>query len=541
VSTVDWALAAAVLYALLPPGAIAFHAVLSAFLAAQILGLVSHVPGGLGVFESAMVVLLRTDLSASVLLPALVLYRLIYYVAPLALAMVVLGADELLQRRERFRRMRALFGSVAQEITPRLLAVFTFLAGAVLLFSGATPAAAGRLALLHRLLPLGVIEASHFLGSLVGAGLLIVSQGLARRLDAAFYLATGGLVLGIALSLLKGGNYEEAGVLGLILAALLESRPRFDRRAAFFATRFSPAWTAAVLGVVAASVWLGLFAFQHVQYSSELWWEFELKKEAARSLRAGVGVALSVLVFAALRLMRPAPPEVALPSSEDLARAARIIESQHSTLPYLVYLRDKAVLFDAEQSAFVMYAVQARTWVALGDPVGPPPSSAPSWSAATTSGAAPSSMKWAASGSTSTRISASPSSRWAKRRRWISSASRSTDTRTSRCVWPRGDWRTRAPPSASPRRRRSAPSSPLCARSRTSGSPRSAWPRRGSRSGTSTPTTSDASRPLSSSTAAASRPSPTYGRARAASSCPSTSCATAALRPKASWMRCSCT
>lgn len=372
VSTLDWTLAAAVLYALLPSGGVAFPRVLSAFLAAQILGLVSHLPGGLGVFESAMVVLLKTDLSARVLLPVLVLYRLIYYIAPLALAMVVLGADELVQRRERFRRMRALFGSVAQEITPRLLAVFTFLAGAVLLFSGATPAASGRLALIERLLPLGVIEASHFLGSIVGVGLLIVSQGLARRLDAAFYLAAGGLVLGIAVSLLKGGDYEEAAILALILAALLESRPRFDRRAAFFATRFSPGWIAAVLGVVAASIWLGLFAFQHVQYSSELWWQFELKKEAARSLRAGVGVALSVLVFGALRLMRPAPPEVALPTDEDLARAARVIESQQSTLPYLVYLRDKALLFDAEQRAFVMYAVQGRTWVALGDPVGPP-------------------------------------------------------------------------------------------------------------------------------------------------------------------------
>ena len=41
------------------------------------------------------------------------------------------------------------------------------------------------------LLPLGVVEASHFLGSLVGAGLLLVSQGLSRRLDAAYYLAAG--------------------------------------------------------------------------------------------------------------------------------------------------------------------------------------------------------------------------------------------------------------------------------------------------------------------------------------------------------------
>jgi phosphatidylglycerol lysyltransferase len=36
-----------------------------------------------------------------------------------------------------------------------------------------------------------------------------------------------------------------------------------------------------------------------------------------------------------------------------------------------VYLRDKALLFNDERTAFVMYGVQGRTWVALGDPVGP--------------------------------------------------------------------------------------------------------------------------------------------------------------------------
>ena len=57
----------------------------------------------------------------------------------------------------------------------------------------------------RRLLPLGVIEASHFLGSIAGAGLLLVSQGLARRLDAAYYLAVVGIATGIVSSLLQGG------------------------------------------------------------------------------------------------------------------------------------------------------------------------------------------------------------------------------------------------------------------------------------------------------------------------------------------------
>ena len=55
----------------------------------------------------------------------------------------------------------------------------------------------------------------------------------------------------------------------------------------------------------------------------------------------------------------------------DLEDAVEAIAAQTSTFPYLVYLRDKALLFDDDRTAFVMYGVQGRTWVALGDPVGP--------------------------------------------------------------------------------------------------------------------------------------------------------------------------
>lgn len=156
-----------------------------------------------------------------------------------------------------------------------MLAVFTFLAGVVLLFSDATPAAPGRLAFLQAALPWGIIEASHFLGSVVGAALLILSQGLARRLDAAYYMTALAIVAGVATSLLKGFDYEEATALLLVLVVLWRARPAFDRRAAFFETRFSAPWIAAVVGAVVASVWLGLFAFQHVEYSRELWWPAE--------------------------------------------------------------------------------------------------------------------------------------------------------------------------------------------------------------------------------------------------------------------------
>jgi phosphatidylglycerol lysyltransferase len=372
VSAMDWALAAAVLYVLLPKSDLSFLGLLGAFLTAQLLGLASHVPGGVGVFEGLMVLLLKPFLSSGQLLPALVVYRLVYYLLPLAAALVVLVVDELRQRRGQAARAGVFLGWLSEEITPRVLAAFTFLAGAGLLFSGATPAAPGRLAWLDNLLPLGVIEVSHFLGSIVGAGLLLVSQGLSRRLDAAYYLAVGGIGLGIAASLFKGADVEEATLLALLLVVLWRARPAFDRRAALFETGLSAGWVVAVVGTLGASVWLGLFAFKHVEYSNELWWQFELGQEASRFLRSSVGAAVGLALFGFGRLMRPAPHEAPRPTEADLEAAGPVIAAQAATFPYLVYLRDKAMLFDEDRLGFVMYGVQGRTWVALGDPVGPP-------------------------------------------------------------------------------------------------------------------------------------------------------------------------
>jgi phosphatidylglycerol lysyltransferase len=369
ISIVDWFLATGIVFWLLPRGSVPFKNLMLAFLGAQLLSLASHVPGGVGIFEGLMILLLEPYVDSATVLPALIAFRVIYYLLPLSIAIVGLVVDEVRERRAQAAHVTAAIGRLSKQFTPGAVAIITFIAGLVLLFSGATPTAEGRLAFLDRFLPLGVLETSHFLGSVTGAALLLLSHGLARRLDAAYWMAQSGLTLGIVTSLLKGAGYEEALLLAAVLALLRASRGAFDRKAALFETRFSAAWTASVLAAVAASIWLGFFAFKHVEYSSDLWWQFELHGEASRFLRASVGASIAVLLFAAARLLSFAPHEAPEPTDADLSAAGAIIGRQEETRPNLVYLRDKAILFDEERTGFLMYGVQGRTWVALGDPV----------------------------------------------------------------------------------------------------------------------------------------------------------------------------
>lgn len=370
-SVLDWTLAAAVLYVLVPAPRPDFPYFLGAFLAAQLVALASHVPGGLGVFESLMILMLQ--MPAGTVLPALALFRVVYYLGPLAVALGVLVIDEVYHRRHAVVQWGNAFGTLTAAVAPKLIAVFTMLAGAVLLVSGATPARPLRLALLDTFLPLAVIEAAHFAGSLIGFGLLVVAWGLGRRLESAYELAAAGLVGGMAASILKGADVEVALVLGALLLALMLSRDEFDRRTPWSQVPPSFSWAAGAALILVVTTGLGLFAFRHSDYTTSLWWQFEVTWDFPRFLRATAGVLTAAAFVCAWLLLRRPPPWGERPTAEDLRDAASVIGSQTRTFPNLVFLRDKALLWEDSRRAFLMYAVQGRTWVAMGDPVGPEP------------------------------------------------------------------------------------------------------------------------------------------------------------------------
>lgn len=362
-SLLDITAAAAVLWWLLPQGSIGFPAFVGFYAAATVLGVISHVPGGLGVFEAVMLVALGHAVPAGTLAGALVLYRVIYYLLPLLLALLLLVGHEL-------RRAAPLSRAVAS-LAPQLLAAFTLVVAVVLLVSGVTPATDAATELLSLHVPLPLVEASHFLSSIAGVALLFVARGMLMRLDAAWWAGLGLAVLGLVLALPKGIALSEAALLASLAAALALSRKQFTRKASLLAVPFSGGWLLAMAAIVAAVTVLLFFVYQDVDYARELWWQFEFDGHAPRSLRALVGVAVLALALALRQLLRPPPPPMALPDASELARAEVVVRTQDSADAGLALTGDKHLLFSESGDAFVMYGRQGRSWVALFDPVGP--------------------------------------------------------------------------------------------------------------------------------------------------------------------------
>lgn len=105
VTAFDWALTAAVIYALLPsPESISFLHFLGVYLLAQIAGILSNVPGGLGVFETVFLLMMPAEISAASLLGAMLGFRVVYHFGPLLAGAAALGLYEV---RERFKRRSA--------------------------------------------------------------------------------------------------------------------------------------------------------------------------------------------------------------------------------------------------------------------------------------------------------------------------------------------------------------------------------------------------------------------------------------------------
>ncbi len=372
VATVDFTCSAAVLYVLLPEHAISFSGFLGIYGAALVIGLISYVPGGLGVFEGVFLATTVHCIPTDAALGALLVYRVIYYVAPLALVVIGFSTSELVSGRARALKATAGLLQAVMPLAPRFFSLCSALAGVVLLLSSATPALESRIKIMESILPLPVVELSHFLASIAGVLLLVLARSLQRRVDAAYWASLVLLALGAVFSLLKGLDYEEAIVLGVLFVAFVPTRKEFYRRASFFAPQPSVAWISMTLIAVTCSVWLGLFAFKHVEYRNELWWHFSHHGDASRFLRSTIGILVTGLVVSLSRLFAPRPPTPHLPTDTEMDSVGQIVRTCPSTNANLVLLRDKSILLDRTERAFVMYRVHGRSWIAMNGPFGDP-------------------------------------------------------------------------------------------------------------------------------------------------------------------------
>ena len=255
---------AAALHVLMPAGlGLSYAEVLAIFMASIVAGLMSHVPGSLGVFESAVILLVQPPEHLTLpLIGALLAFRGVYYLLPLVCGVIVLTAAEAHRWRDPLRRSLERFRLDLGPGTPSVISGLTFAAGQALLFAAMLP---GRLAAPR---PgdgvWGLADLAYGVEVGGGVALLMLARGLGTQLAHVWRWSFGFVLLGLGVAIVAGEPFLLKLALAVLALTLFACRGDFLSGAAVPAARRSgrtphlsaPAWLLLAATLVAASgIW----------------------------------------------------------------------------------------------------------------------------------------------------------------------------------------------------------------------------------------------------------------------------------------------
>jgi phosphatidylglycerol lysyltransferase len=361
VSAIDWSFAGLALFILLPDGSINIYLFFAAYLASEILGIASNIPGGFGVFDAAAISLLSTDSgAASGVISAIILFRLIYYMLPLAMSYVVYGLSEAESARSNIFIKAGEIKDMLSSTPGYVFSFFSFLAGSAAIYISSVPLFQPRTALMQAVFPPLLLGIFAVACALSGAWLIMLTRGLQKNIYSSYNSSLAVYVLISLLLLTQGFSYEAAFLISVIFFIMLFFRDSFYRKAGPFSEKPTAGLfmtTTGVISVCAMLVYLtgspasGIFSM--------------------RGSLPLFSAAVVLLVWIINDIFRPFKPMPHSASGYDIHTAAKIAFDDPDTLAQLALMGDKKLIFSLSRSSFIMYAQCGSHFVALGDPVGP--------------------------------------------------------------------------------------------------------------------------------------------------------------------------
>ncbi len=277
-----------------------------------------------------------------------------------------------------------------------IVALMTALVGVMNLISAVTPALPERIRWLHKIVPFETRTRGHITAALIGFVLLTLAINLRRRKHNAWLMTIIFLIISIASHLIKGWDYEEAILSGVLLIQLLWMRELFTARS-------DPPSIGQGLRVLAGALIFtlaygstgflilnGRFLVHHQPV------HFQLVSAVQQTLaifltedNAGLepttrysrffinsiySISIGTVAYGVWLLLRPVLLRGRPASKVDRQQAKQIVNNQGQTaLARLALLPDKSYYFSASGQTVIAYVPKGRVAVALGNPIGSPP------------------------------------------------------------------------------------------------------------------------------------------------------------------------
>lgn len=311
-ASLDVAVTAAIFYTLIPPTpGLTYLRFLACYLASYSAGLLANLPGGLGVFDTAMLLGLEPYLPAPVVLGAIVVFRLYYYIIPLFLAGTLFAGNEILLRGGALLKT----GSIARA---------TQSLGRLSEPDFAVGAATGAVSICGAvLLSLGLLDnrpdfswidpdfadiaagAGQFIPSLIGAALMVLAVGLSQRVTLAWGATIALLLMASGYVAAQGEQLWIAALMLMTTLLVAPFRDAFYRRARLVTGVLQPDTLLPLIALAICVCGLGAFEPKVRRLAENSWWELILSADLPNSLRVLMALAVALALLALWRLLRP--------------------------------------------------------------------------------------------------------------------------------------------------------------------------------------------------------------------------------------------
>jgi uncharacterized membrane protein YbhN (UPF0104 family) len=373
-ATVDVATTATIFYALLPsaPG-LTWLMFLGVYVASYSAGLAANLPGGIGVFDAAMLLGLAPYMDAPPVVGAIVIFRLYYYIIPLFLAGSMFAGNEillrgggLLQRISRLSGPQAISRWSEPDFAVTAATGAVGLCGMVLLLLGVL-APTPDFAWLDSEYAEIAIRAGGYIPSLIGAGLVVMAIGLSHRVNLAWGLAILLLISGAAFAATQNNLLWVSAVLILTVMLVAPFRAHFYRHASLLSGPLEPSSAVSLL-VLAASL-IGLATTrQHVHaVTNDAWWAIVMSPAVPPPVRFTVATAVILALTAIWWLVRPGRVRFLTWSDETRRRLVAIGGADGYNAAAIP--ADGVVLGEAQRAGIPFRRI-GPVLLGLGDPVG---------------------------------------------------------------------------------------------------------------------------------------------------------------------------
>ncbi|PPQ31785.1 phosphatidylglycerol lysyltransferase domain-containing protein [Rhodopila globiformis] len=372
-ATVDVATTATIFFALLPsaPG-LTWLIFLGVYVASYTAGLAANLPGGIGVFDTAMLFGLSPYMGAPAIIGAILVFRLYYYVIPLFLAGSLFAGNEILLRGGGLLRhvgKLAPFQAIGRWSEPDF---------AVTAATGAVGVCGALMLCLGVLAPQTDFswldpdyaalanQAGQFVPSLIGAGLVLMAIGLSHRVNLAWVLTILLLIAGAAFAATQTNRLWVVGILVLTTLLLAPFRACFYRHAHMLTGPLQPGSALSLIVLVVCLLALAIARSQTHGLQNNAFWMVIISRQEPASVRFAVAIAVLLGLTALWLLVRPGRVRY-LPWDSNARELLRRLGARPDLAATIG--ADGLIMGETEQAG-IPFRRCGRVLLGLGDPAG---------------------------------------------------------------------------------------------------------------------------------------------------------------------------